>query len=179
MYASIVLPLAEGRFNPLDVAGLGGFVWTVLIFVLALPFMWKVVFSPITSALYERDEKASEAITAAERASAEAEKARAQVEVALGEAQTEAAALMSQARDRAEVRERDIVDSAKREAGAMIDSARTAIQAEQEKALSAIRNEVVDLSLNAASKVIGRNVGGEDDRKLVSELVSSSGKSTS
>ncbi len=179
MYATIVLPLASGDFDPLDVGGLGGFVWTLLIFVLALPFMWKVVFAPITAALYERDEKASEAITAAERASAEAEKARAQVEVALGEAQTEAASLMSQARERAEVRERDIVDSAKREAGAMIESARTAIQAEQEKALSAIRSEVVDLSLHAASKVIGRNVGGEDDRKLVSELVASSGKSNS
>ena len=85
------------------------------------------------------------------------------------------AALMALARERAEARERDIVDSAKREAGAMIESARGAIQAEQEKALSAIRNEVVDLSLNAASKVIGRNVGSQDDRKLVSELVAGAG----
>ena len=141
--------------------------------MLAIVPMWKMVFGKITAALVERDAKASEAIVAAERASEEAEKSRAAVEVALGDAQREAAALLSQARERAEARERDIVDNAKREANAMIESARTAIEAEQEKALSAIRNEVVDLSLRAASQVLGRSVGTEDDRRLVTELVSS------
>ena len=53
----------------------------------------------------------------------------------------------------------------------MIASARTTIEAEKDKALSAIRTEVVELSLNAASKVLGRNVGSEDDRRMVRELV--------
>ena len=55
----------------------------------------------------------------------------------------------------------------------MIESARSTIEAEKEKALTAIRGEVVNLSLAAASKVIGRNVGGEDDRRLVEEMVGS------
>ena len=53
----------------------------------------------------------------------------------------------------------------------MIDGARTQIQAEQEKALATIRAEVVELSLSAASKVIGRSVNSEDDRRLVKSLV--------
>jgi F0F1-type ATP synthase membrane subunit b/b' len=54
----------------------------------------------------------------------------------------------------------------------MIEAARNAIQTEQEKALSTIRAEVVEISLHAASKVLGRTVAGEDDRRLVRELVS-------
>ena len=165
------LAIAEGGFNPLDVSGMGGFLWTVVIFLAALPFMWKVVFSKVTTALADRDARAAEAIVAAERASQDAERARAEVEVRLGEAQAEAAKLLSQARERAEVRERDIVESARREAESMIASARASIEVEKEKALAAIRGEVVELSLNAASKVLGRNVGSEDDRRLVQELV--------
>lgn len=166
------IAIAEGGFNPLDVSASGGMLWTIVIFAVALPFMWKVVFGQITAALSERDAKASEAIVAAQRASEEAEKSRAAVEVALGEAHVEASKLLSQARERAEVRERDILDKAKQEQVAMIESARTTIQAEQEKALSAIRNEVVDLSLSAASRVLGRAVNSEDDRRLAGELVS-------
>ncbi len=164
----------EQGFNPLDVGGAGNFLWTLIIFGLALLPMWKMVFSKIADMANQRDEKAAEAVTLAARASEEAEKARAAVEVALGEAQSEAAKLLAGARERADARERDIIDNAKSEADAMIASARTAIQAEQDKALSAIRSEVVELSLSAASQVIGRNVGSDDDRRMVAEVVSSS-----
>ncbi|MEM8664930.1 MAG: ATP synthase F0 subunit B, partial [Pseudomonadota bacterium] len=85
------------------------------------------------------------------------------------------AKLLSDARERAETRERDIVETAKKEADAMIESARSQIQAEQDKALTTIRNEVVELSLGAATQVLGRTVGGDDDRRLAEELVNKSG----
>ena len=66
------------------------------------------------------------------------------------------------------------MENAKAEAEAMISSARTAIQAERDKALGAIRKEVVDLSIHAATKVLGRNVGGEDDRRLADQVVAGS-----
>lgn len=172
----MTLPIlvADGGFQPLDLGGVGGFFWTLVIFLVALPFMWKVVWGPITVALSERDARATEAIAAAEKASQEAERSRAAVEVALGQAQSEAAKVLAAARERAETREHDIIETAKKEAAAMIESARTTIQAEQAKALTAIRNEVVDLSLSAASRVLGRRVDSDDDRRMVAELVGQS-----
>jgi F-type H+-transporting ATPase subunit b len=171
----LLLSIAEGGggFNPIDMAGGGNLLWTWVIFGLSLPFIWKIVMGPVTSALEERDEHTARAISAAEKAQAEAEKARADVEVALGEAQAEAAKLLASARKRAEAREHEIVEAAKHEASSMVESARKAILAEQDKAISTIRNEVVELSLAAASKVLERNVGSEDDRRLVAELVAS------
>lgn len=173
--STIAVLAAEGGgasdFDPLDMAAGGNALWTWVIFGVSLIFMWKVVMGPVTNALEERDDHAARAIAAAEKAQAEAEKARADVEVALGEAQTEAAKLLGEARKRAEAREHEIVEAAKQEAASMVDSARKAIHAEQDKAISAIRSEVVDLTLNAASKVLERTVGGEDDRRFVTELV--------
>ena len=162
---------SEGGFDVFDPNGAGGFLWTLLIFLLALPLMWMFVFGPITEALFERDEKASEAIVAAKHAEETAERLRADMEVARGEAQAESAKLLNEARSRAEVRERDIVAGAKKEAEAMVGSARSQIQAEQEKAIAAIRSEVVDLSLSAAGQVLGRTVNADDDRRLAGDLV--------
>ncbi len=166
-----LLAAAEGGFNPLDPAGLGNLLWTLIIFCVAAPFMWKVVMGPVTSALAERDSTAARAIDAAEKASADAEKVRAEVEVRLGEAEAEAAKLLGQARDRAETREREIVEAAKQEASSLVETARKNIRAEQDKAIAAIRAEVVDLSMGAASKVLERQVNGDDDRRLAEQLI--------
>lgn len=170
-----VIAAGGGGFNPLDISAGGALFWTLVIFLLALPFMWKLVFGPITQALAERDGQATAAIRAAEKAGEQAEEARAAVEVQLGEAKAEAQKMLASAKERAEVRERDIVDNARKEADAMIASARSAIESEREKALSSIREEVVNLSLGAATKVLGRNVSSEDDRRMASELVGEAG----
>jgi F-type H+-transporting ATPase subunit b len=165
------LAAAEGGFNPLDVAQGGSFLWTLIIFAIAAPFIWKVVMGPVTRALAERDGKAEQAIIEAQKASAAAEQARAEVEVHLGQARAEAANLMAAARDRAALREGELIDAAKTEAQNLLDGARRAIQAEERKAIAAIRDEVVELAMSGAKRVLARNVGGEDDRRLVADLI--------
>ena len=53
--------IASEGFNPLEV-GAGSFLWTLVIFGVPLPFMWKLVFSRIAAMATERDALASEAI---------------------------------------------------------------------------------------------------------------------
>jgi F-type H+-transporting ATPase subunit b len=79
--------------------------------------------------------------------------------------------LLSEARARAEEVEKSLKEQAAREAAALLERAKAEIKAEQDKALSAIRAEVVEVSLNAASQVIARRIDASDDRRLVDELV--------
>jgi F-type H+-transporting ATPase subunit b len=168
----LVLALTEGGgYNPLDPGGLGGTLWTWIIFLVSLPFIWIVVMGPITRALSARDEQALEAIESAKRASQDAEKARAEVEVKLGEAQAGAAKLLSEARERAEKREHEMIELAKKEAEGLRARAAADIETAKEQALTAIRDEVVELSLSAAGQVLKRRVDSEDDRRLVTDLV--------
>ncbi len=170
------LLLSEGGFNPLSLDGAGGTFWTLLIFAAALLPIWKMVMGPVTRALEERDEKAAAGLAAAERAGREAENARVAVENQLREARAEAAKLVDAARARAEDVERKLKDDAAREAAALLARAKAEIATEQEKALGAIRNQVVDLSLHAAGQVLQRRVDAADDRRLVEELVAGSAK---
>lgn len=172
MQLDSVAVLASGGFDPLSNSTYGQAIWTVLIFGLSLFPMWKLVLGPISKALLERDEHAKAAIGAAEEAKAAAERVRAEVEVSLGEARAESAREMAEARERGEKRAAEIINAAEEKSRDLLVAAQAAIHAEQEKALAAIREEVVDLSLAAASKIIGRSVGSEDDRRLVSEVVS-------
>ena len=111
------LAVAEGGgFNLLDPNGAGNFIWTLAIFLVSLIFMWKFVFAPITAALYERDEKASEAIIAAKQAEETAEKLRAEMEVSRGEAQAEAQKLLADARERAEASQKKATAEAQEKA---------------------------------------------------------------
>ncbi|HEX6882536.1 MAG TPA: F0F1 ATP synthase subunit B [Planctomycetota bacterium] len=160
-----------GGFNPIDFATGGNLFWTLAIFLVSVPFIWGTVMGPVTRALEERDAKAERAIAAAEKASREAEEARARLEVTLGEAQASAARLVAEARSKAESRGHEIVEAAKSEAGLLLENARKAIRIEQDKAIAAIRNEVVNLSLAAASKVLDRKVDSETDRHFVTQLV--------
>jgi F-type H+-transporting ATPase subunit b len=160
-----------GGLNPFDPASFGGTLWTWVIFLVALPLMWKVVMGPITKALEARDEQAAKAIVEAEKARDEAAKSRAEVETKLAEARAEAAKLLADARTRAAAVEAQIVAEAGAKAQKLGEDAQRQIQAARDQALSAIREEVVELSMSGARAVLGRNVGGEDDRRLVSDMV--------
>lgn len=176
----LALALSEGGgYNPMDAGGAGGVLWTWIIFLLSLPFIWKAVMGPITTALAARDEQALAAISSAEKASHEAERARAEVEVKLGEAQAGAAKLLSEARERAEAREHEIIELAKKEAENLRERAKADIETAKEQALTTIRAEVVELSISAAGQVLQRRVDSEDDRRLVTELVSATKASQS
>lgn len=172
MLLSLTIAAAEdGGFNPLNISYLSTALWTWIILLLALPAIWKMVMGPITRALDERDAKAQAAIVAAERASSEAQRAQAEVEKKLVEARAEASKMIAEAQRRAELRENDLMKKAERKAADLEAAAQRAIEAEREKAIAAIREEVVDLTIRAATRVIERNVGSDDDRRLVRDMV--------
>ena len=50
MSSTILFVSGGGGFDPLDPSGLGNLMWTIVIFLVALPLMWKMVFSKIAGA---------------------------------------------------------------------------------------------------------------------------------
>jgi F-type H+-transporting ATPase subunit b len=130
---------------------------------------------PVTKALEARDEAAAKAIVDAQAAKSGAEAARAEVEAKLAEARTQAARIVEEARVRAEVREKEILETARREAQATSQRAQAEILAAQDKALGAIRAQVVNISMSAAGSVLRRKVDANDDRRLVEEIVAGAG----
>ncbi len=166
-----LLPLVEGGFEPLKVVTGAGF-WTLLIFVLSLPFMWKNVFGPITKALAERDERAESAIAKADAARAGAEKAQFETERQLEAARLETQRQIREAKERAEKQAQELLAKAHQEAEASRQKAVAEIDAERRRAIAEIRDLSVDVSLNAASKLMKRDMSGKDQKTFVKDFLS-------
>ena len=160
-----------GGLDPFDPASFGGILWTWLIFLFAVPVMWKFVMGPITKSMEARDEAAQRALAEAQRARDEVAQAKGEIDGKLAEARADAAKLLADARGRAATVEKQMLDEAQSKAQKLAEDAQKAILAERDKALVAIREEVVELSLAGAKAVLQRNVGGDDDRRLVADMV--------
>ncbi len=168
-----------GGMDILDPHQIGATFWTWLIFLIALPFMWKFVFGPISKALYERDMRAEEAIQRAEEAKSGALAAQKEVESQLQEARKEAQAQVREAKERAEKQYDELMAKAREESAKERQRAAAEIEAEKQKALSELRDHVVDLTLGATTKLLAREVKGEDQKRLVQDFVSEAAGSSS
>lgn len=177
MYFSILSlsPVLSGDegFNPMRLTDGANTLWTVLIFLAALGAMWKMVWKPMAEHLEQRDHKAHEAAHAAEKAKEDAQRAEAEVKRTLDAANKESARIISEARSVGEAQGREAVAAAQVQSQQLVERAKADIEREKTKALSEIRETVVEISLDAATRVVGRAVGDEDQRRYVREFVAS------
>ena len=169
-----ILPLLAneqvGLGDPLEFK-FGQTFWTWVIFLVALVPMWKAVYGPITQALEERDRKVDDSISAADAARKEAEAQVAAAKAELTKAQTEARDKVAEAVERAQKQAEQELAKAKEQAQQALDKARTDIENEKRRALAEIRQEVVDLAIAAAGKVVGETVDADRNKQLVTRFV--------
>jgi F-type H+-transporting ATPase subunit b len=149
-------------------------------FVIFLAIIWKFAFTPISRMLGDRKARIEEGLRDAEQARRDRESAEAERVAALQEARREANEILSRAQKVAqETRDADIA-ATKADLERMRERAAADIEAEKVRAIAEVRNEVADLALRAAGKVVGETLNGDRERRLVSEfLAESSGSSGS
>ncbi|MDP6940545.1 MAG: F0F1 ATP synthase subunit B [Planctomycetota bacterium] len=161
---------SEGGLSSMFDVGQSSFIWTIVIFLISLPFMWKVVFGPIAKALEDREEATRQAAQVAEAAREETETLRAEIEADLAEARREARERVREAESRAEAKEKEILAKARDEAERERQRSREEIESAKASALEELRATAVELGVGIAEKAISREFGNEDQQRLVSEL---------
>ena len=139
-----------------------------LIFLL-VKFAWK----PILTSLNERESGIKDALAAADKARTDMQNLQADNEKMLQEARTEREAMLKEAR---EIKEKMISDSkelAKSEGDKMLKQAQEAIESEKKAAVADIKNQVAELSVAIAEKVIKEELSSSEKQlKLVDSLLS-------
>ena len=140
-------------------------------FVLFLAIIWKFAFNPITKILTDRKARIEEGLRDAEQARRDRESAEAERVAALQEARREANEILARAQKVAqETRDADIA-ATKADLERMRERAAAEIESEKVRAITEVRNEVADLALQAAGKVVGETMTGEREKRLVSEFL--------
>lgn len=140
--------------NPLISPGIGVFFWMLISFGILVFILAKWGWPMILKALNERETAISDSLNAAEKAREEMKLLKAENLDLLREAKIERDEMLRTARLTAEKIVEDAKSKASEEAQRIVDSARESINYEKLKAMHELKNDVANLSIEIAEKLV-------------------------
>ncbi len=149
----------------------GLFIWTAVIFFSFLLILAKFVWKPLLGSLQQREQSIRESLDAAETAMKNAEQVSKANEDALRQAEAVAHSIRKDAMDEAEKIRSERIEKAKAEAVALVDAAKVAIEQEKKRAIEELRNEVADLAILSAKKILSAELDEKKNRTLVDGFI--------
>ena len=150
---------------------MGLLLWTILTFMVLLIVLKWQAWGPLMTALNNREEQISEALSAAKTAKEEAEKVASVNEDVLNKARKEAQDIVSQAREAGEKLKTKLEQDGQVKHTDMLEKAQEQINAEKNRALSEIKQVIVSLTINASEKIIKKNLSSDDNKKMIEDTV--------
>jgi F-type H+-transporting ATPase subunit b len=140
-------------------------------FLILFTILATVAFGPLRKMLDERRERIEQGLADAEQARKDRESAEAERLAAIQEARRESNEILARAQKVAqESRDADIA-ATKAELERLRERAAADIDSEKQRAIAEIRDEVVDLALRAAGRVVGETMTDDRQRRLVDEFL--------
>ncbi|KRO90351.1 MAG: F0F1 ATP synthase subunit B [Bacteroidetes bacterium] len=150
----------------------GLFVWQTVIFIALIYLLKKFAWKPILDSINEREQGIKDALLSAEKAREEMASLQLDNELTLKKARAERDTLLKEAR---EIKQKVIDDAkteAKTEAKKIISQAKEAIQNEKNSAIVDLKNQMADLSVGIAEKVLQSKMSEDKAQmNLVKELI--------
>ena len=145
----------------------------IILVVLLRIFLWK----PVLGIIEKRQQTIQADLDEAARKNQEAGEALAQYKASLSGARKESAALVEQAKTQAGETYDAILAQANAEAEAILVKARADAQAQKEQVLTEARDQVAELAILAAARLMGATVDEETDRRLLDQWLAETGGS--
>ena len=163
-----VAEAAEKMGLPLDLAMT---VSVLGVFFVLFPVINFFFIAPLGEAIHARNSNLEHTFAEAETLRAEMHKMRSDYEAKLAQTEADARAQIQAEVKKAQELRAGIMAEATANADTLVKQAQDEISAEKAKALTEIRTYVVDLTMQATSKVIGENMDNDRNRKLVQDFI--------
>jgi F-type H+-transporting ATPase subunit b len=142
----------------------------IILFVLLSVFAYK----PLLKMLDERSKKVKESLEQAEVIKEQFKRSEEDVKIQIRVASQQGQEIIARANQNSEVIRAKAQELAKRDAEGLIEKARQAISAERDGAIDELRQEFADLTIMAASKVIGESLDKEAHKDLINKVLKES-----
>jgi F-type H+-transporting ATPase subunit b len=162
------MPLAT---NALIQVTPGLMIWTIVCFLATLYVLKRFAFGPIQKTIDERRERIRQSIEEADHARDEARSLLEEHRALVGRARQDAEEILAEARRIADAQRERVKEETEVDRQRRLEETKRQIEAETRRALDAIRSEVAELSLLAATKVTGKALTGADHKRLIDEAV--------
>ena len=149
--------------------------WTalfVLLNTLAIYFVGKkFLFGPVMKIIADRQKEIDDMYDDAGKAKADAKALEAEYQQKLSVAAETSERMVKDAVARAHNREEEIIRNANQEASAILDKAVADIAQEKKKAINDAKDEISEMAMAVASKVVGRELNAGDQKALVDRFI--------
>lgn len=150
-------------------------IFEVVNLLIVMLILKKFLFKPVNAVLEQRQAEIGGMYQKAEDAQKEAQALKQAYDERMSGARKEADELIVAAQDSARRRGDEIVEDARDEAVQLRRRAEEDIELQKGKALREARDELADMAVDIAGKVVEREVTREDHDRLVEEFIKSAG----
>jgi F-type H+-transporting ATPase subunit b len=153
--------------------------WTalfVLINTLTVYFVAKkYLFVPVKNMIDSRQKEIDEMYQLADEAKEASKLLQVEYEKKMDEAQQMGERIVQESVVRGQNREEEIIRQAHEEAAAILDKASADIAQEKKKAINDAKNEISEIAMAIAEKVVGRELNQKDQTQLVDAFIDALG----
>lgn len=146
---------------------------TITVFIV----LSKYLFKPVLKIIADRQQEIDDMYTQAGQDKAQAAQLRTEYEDKLAAAQQTSERMVKEAVARGQSREEEILRQANQEAAAILDKAAADIAQEKKKAINDAKDEISDMAMAIAEKVVGRTLNADDQAQLVDSFIDELGGS--
>lgn len=154
-------------------------IWSFVVQLLAtlilVLILSKFLVKPAKKFINDRKAYIEQNINEAVMKNKEADENLLKAENRLKNSRKESKDIISNAREVALSEKKKIVDETKQEVNSLRDKAFKDIETERQKMKEDLSNDIVDVALLAASKVVDRNITSDDSRKIVEDFINEQG----
>jgi F-type H+-transporting ATPase subunit b len=152
-------------------------IWGSAAFLVLLIAMWKWGIPAVKNMERAREDRIRNDLETAEKARTDAETAAAQYRSQIGDARSEAAHIIDEARQAADNVRRDLVARAEAEAAEIRTRAAEDIRLQTDRAMTELRQTVASMSVELAQRIVERNIDAAAQQQLIDSYIASVGRS--
>ena len=152
-------------------------ITAVAVFVLFL-FMSYMLFKPTRELLRKRQERIEADLESARSDKDDAEALKNEYEAKMANAQKDADAVLAEARQKAVKNEEMIISQAKDEAAGIIRQAHNEAELEKRKVADEVKTQIIDVASVLAGKVVAAGIDTKIQDSLIEETLKEVGEST-
>ena len=150
----------------------GLFLWTLVTFFIVLIILKSFAWGPLMEALDSREKRIQDALSSADKAKEEAEKVSNEYDEMIKKAQIEAQEILAKGKEAGESLKNEIERKSQEQANELLEKSNKQIESAKAKAIDEIKTLSVDLAIEAASKVINKNLDDSVNRDLAKSTIS-------
>lgn len=144
---------------------------TLIIFFVARKFL----FRPVMKMINDRQKEIDSMYSEANLAKGEANAMRSEYRHKLEDAQAASDRMVKEAVARGQLRKEEIIRQAQHDASAIMAKASADIELEKRKAINEAKDEISDIAVAIAGKVVGRELNAADQAALVDRFIAELG----